>query len=88
MHTLKYIFISDYMKPACRSDMKFLLLVSIWAQGLGALAESAVANGDVGTATAIAQIFAESIRLPEDGWMFEARQGCAARANASVTLLL
>ena len=47
-------------------------------QCLGALAESAVRNADVATAAAIAGVFVETLNVPEDGWMFEARQGCAA----------
>ena len=54
-------------------------------QCLGALAESAVANGDTASASEIAQIFVEAINQPEDGWMFEARQGCAARECAGVS---
>ena len=47
-------------------------------QCLGALAESAVRNADVATAAAIADVFVETLNIAEDGWMFEARQGCAA----------
>ena len=56
-------------------------------QCLGALAESAVANGDTASASEIAQIFVEAINQPEDGWMFEARQGCAARECAGQGLI-
>ena len=56
-------------------------------QCLGALAESAVEKGDAVTASAIADLFVEAINLPEDGWMFEARQGCASRECAAQGLI-
>ena len=44
-------------------------------------------NADVATAAAIADVFVETLNGPEDGWMFEARQGCAARECAGQGLL-
>ena len=38
-------------------------------QCLGALAESAVANGDVACAAAITELFVAAIERSEDGWM-------------------